>query len=154
MTSSMCFMFGSKPFDVVKTDSPSAPDGQVEGDEHVEVVATDRVAQVLVVERERGKQFEVLDEVVGVVVERLDDRIEILEVGGEVVLGLRQHVRRDAGEGAQRGERIDDVARLSLSTFSAAGSESRVRPRLSLPRARMPAKRFSPSAAAMMSVVC
>ena len=148
-------MFGSRPFDVVNTDSPSAAQRQVERDEHVEVVAAHRVAQVLVVERERRQQLEVLDEVVGVVVERLDHRVQVLEVGGEVVLGLRQHVRRDAARSCRSAVNASTMlVRLSLSTFSAAGSVSSARPRLSLLRARMPAKRFSPSAAAMMSAVC
>lgn len=45
------------------------------------------------------------------------------------------------------------LVRLRFSTSSAAGKVSSVRPRLSLLRARMPANRSRPSAAAMMSLV-
>ena len=43
------------------------------------------------------------------------------------------------------------LPRFLFNTSNAAGSVSSARPRLSLLRARMPAKRLSPSAAAMMS---
>ncbi len=96
-------------------------------------------------ERERRQQLEVLDQEVGVVVERLDDRVEVLEVRGEIVLGLLQDVATRRSRSVRSAPNASTMlARLSLSTFSASGSVSSVRPRLSLLRARIPAKRFEP----------
>ena len=94
---------------------------QVEGGVHVQVVAAHRSPQILVVEREGRKELEVLDQVVDVVVERLDDRVEVLEVGGEVVLRLLQDVRGDAGEALQGAECVDDVAAVLVQHLERGG---------------------------------
>ena len=94
-------------------------------------------------ERESRQELEILDQKVGVVVEGLDDRVEVLDVGCEVVLGLGKDVGRDGGESLQRSERIDDVGAVVVEHLSAFGRASSVRPRLSLLPARIAANRFS-----------
>src|SRR6476469_10024135 len=72
-------------------------------------------------EREGRKELEVLDQIVDVVVQRLDDRIKVLKVRGEVVLGLLKDVAGDSGETLQRTERVNDVAAVLVQHVQRGG---------------------------------
>ncbi|SKW27856.1 Uncharacterised protein [Mycobacteroides abscessus subsp. abscessus] len=86
-----------------------APRGEVECHEDVQVIATNRVAQILGAEREGRQQIEAVDQYVPVLRQRANNRVQPFEIGDDVVLGGSEHPIGNLREVAHGAESLDDV---------------------------------------------